>query len=410
MAKGNPQRVKVESGIWQRLDAAGRPVLEIAWRDAQGAQRRKRVYGGITAARKALNAARAARDRKEQIATDPRLTFGAAADKWWETRVARLRPTTQSAYGGGLAHLRTHFDRMRLNAIRPSHVADYIAAQQNAGLKGWTVQGHLTVLSSVYKYATRHLGFAGVNPVTMLDRVERPKVAEDERPKRILEGDELPRLIAAVDEPYRLVFEFAAETGARLGETLGTLWREFDLDEGTVTFTHQLDRHGQRVPLKTKRSRRTIEISPHLAAKLRKAKLAAEHSGPHDFVFLSRAGTPHDHRNIAGRVLARAIKRAGLDAAEHRNGGDHRAPTFHDLRHSHASKLINDGWDIATVSARLGHADVATTMRVYIHEFERAQRSADRRNRLARLYPETAHAPAGEVVPITGADGSEQAT
>jgi hypothetical protein len=49
-------------------------------------------------------------------------------------------------------------------------------------------------------------------------------------------------------------------------------------------------------------------------------------------------------------------------------------------------------------------------MRVYVHEFERAQRSADRRNRLARLYPETGPAAAGAVVPITPAGSSDQAT
>lgn len=402
MAKGNPQREKVEPGIYQRLDANGRPVFEIAWRDGQGHQRRRRVQGGITAARKALNAARAARDRKEQVTSDPRLTFSAAADAWWDARVIRLRPATQETYGTALKHLRNHFGRARLTAIRPGDVAGYITAQQRAGLKAWTVQGHLTVVSSVYQYASRHLGFAGANPVSMLDRVERPKVSEDERPKRVLEGDELPRLIAAVDEPYRLAFEFAAETGARLGEALGIIWREIDLDDCTVTFTHQLDKkRRERVPLKTKRSRRCIEVSPGLVAKLRVAKLASARSGPHDFVFVApRKGTPHDQRNIAGRVLARAVKRAGLEAVEHQNGDERPAPTFHDLRHTHASKLINDGWDIATVSGRLGHADVSTTMRIYVHEFERVQRSADRRNRLAQLYPDSEPAASGDVVPL----------
>jgi integrase len=411
MAKGNPQRVKVEPGIYKRADAAtGRDVFEISWRDAQGKQRRRRVDGGITAARKALTDARAARNKREQITADPRLTFGAAADKWWDARVTRLRPATQTTYAGALAHLRPVFGRTRLTDIKPSDVAAYIAAKQTE-LKDWTVQGHLTPLSSVYQYATRHLGFAGSNPVSLLDRVERPNPAEDERPKRILEGDELPRLIGSVDEPYRLVFEFAAETGARLGEVLGIIWREVDIDESSVTFTHQLDRHTrQRVQLKTKRSRRTIEISPTLAAKLRKAKLEAPRSAPHDFVFVSRAGTPHDRRNLAGRVMKRAVKRAGLDAANHPNGGEHRAPTFHDLRHTHASMLIKDGWDIATVSARLGHANVSTTMRIYVHEFEKAQRRDERRNRLAQLYP-GADAPTGaEVVPIAAAADSGQTT
>jgi hypothetical protein len=73
-----------------------------------------------------------------------------------------------------------------------------------------------------------------------------------------------------------------------------------------------------RVYLKTPRSLRTIEITPALAAELRKHRLAAPalRSSDHDFVFLSRAGTACDHRNVGGRVLERALKAAKLSAVE----------------------------------------------------------------------------------------------
>jgi integrase len=58
----------------------------------------------------------------------------------------------------------------------------------------------------------------------------------------------------------------------------------------------------------------------------------------------------------------------------------------HALRHSHASALIAAGWDIAEVSARLGHSSIATTQRIYVHQFDAARRSEDRRKRLAALY------------------------
>ena len=269
--------------------------------------------------------------------------------------------------------------------ITPADVAAFIADQQRAGLKGWTIKGQLTVLSSIFTYAARHLGLVGVNPVSLLDRVERPS-SDDERPKRVLSPDELRRLLDAVDEPYRLVFELAAETGGRLAEVLGLVWGEIDLDEQTVCFTHQLDRQGQRVPLKTKRSRRCIEVTPVLVSKLRAAQVAAARSGPHDLVFVSRNLTGHDHRNIGGRVLARAVKRAGLDAVERDGRVVEHAPTFHSLRHTHGSALIAAGWDIEEVSARLGHSDIGTTQRAYVHAYDAARRSEQRRNRLAAMY------------------------
>jgi integrase len=387
MAKTSSQsrRQRVERGIYSRTDANGRQVLEIGWRDAQGKQRWRRVEGGITAARKALTDALSAKNRGERVSADPRMRFSEAADAWWAARVANMRPTTQGTYRSALKHLNERFGRTRLNDITPTDVAAFVAAQQQAGYKGWTIKGHLATLSGVFRYAGRHLGFTGTNPVSLLDKIERPNL-EDERPKRILEADELGRLIEGVDEPYRLLFELTSETGGRLGEALGLVWSEIDLDGQTVTFTHQLGKGGVRAPLKTKRSRRCIEITPGLVAKLRVAKLAAADSGDHAFVFVSRAGTPHDHRNIGGRVLARAVKRAGLDAIERDGQIVEHAPTFHNLRHSHGSALIAAGWDIEEVSARLGHANVATTMRAYVHEYDTARRSDDRRNRLAVMY------------------------
>ena len=75
------------------------------------------------------------------------------------------------------------------------------------------------------------------------------------------------------------------------------------------------------------------------------------------------AGTPHDQRNIGGRVMARAVERAGLEAVQRDGRTVEPAPTFHSLRHSHGSALIAAGWDIEEISARLGHSNVATTQR-----------------------------------------------
>jgi hypothetical protein len=62
------------------------------------------------------------------------------------------------------------------------------------------------------------------------------------------------------------------------------------------------------------------------------------------------------------------------------------APTFHDLRHTHASALIAQGWDPVEVSRRLSHADVAITLHIYAHEWDAARRSDERRSRSDRLY------------------------
>src|SRR5688572_1317485 len=114
-----PRRTRVEPGIYERADGK----LEIGSRDATGRLRWQVVAGGILAARKQLVAAKAQRDRGDRIATDPRLTFNAAADAWLAARVARLRPATQAVYGAHLVHLRERWGRTRLSAITPTDVA-----------------------------------------------------------------------------------------------------------------------------------------------------------------------------------------------------------------------------------------------------------------------------------------------
>jgi integrase len=390
-----------EPGIYTLETARDGVVFEIGWRDTQGKQRwRRRVdqtgplLKTITAARAELAKVQAAKGRGERVTVNPRLTFNEAANAYWEARATRSRPGTQDIYERHLRiHVRPVFGHRRMSDITPDDVARFVATQEAAGLAGWTIKGQLGVIGRVFKYAIRHMGVHVENPVALLERGERPKVDDEEH--RILTPDERRRLLEAVGDEFRIIFVFAAETGARLSETLGVVWSDLDLsDAPTATFTHQLDRKGNRVPLKTKRSRRVLEITPGLAAKLRAHRIASAHSGPHDFVFANREGAGYDQRNIGGRVLARAVKAAGLEAVMRGDAVVLPAPTFHDLRHTHASELIAAGWDIEEVSRRLGHADVATTMRIYTHEFDAANRSESRRNRLAALYGTEANAEA----------------
>jgi integrase len=187
------------------------------------------------AARAALAEAHTARARRERVG-DPHLRFEDAAQAWWDSRVIKLRPATKSAYSAALKHLRGRFGRDRLADISPADVAAYVTSREGEGAKGWTIKGELTPLSGIFKYASRHLGFAGASPVAVLDGVERPST-DDQRPKRVLNGEELQRLIDAIDEYYRLLSELTAETGARLSEVLGLVWAEVDLDKQTLYST-----------------------------------------------------------------------------------------------------------------------------------------------------------------------------
>jgi len=396
-AKRQIDRERVERNIYRRLDRDGRPVFEVVFRDSDGRQHRQRVTGGVMAARAVRANIEARKAGGERVAPRPRLTFEQAAEGWWAAQAAQLRPTTRAAYRHCLNdHLLPAWGRRRLDTLTASDVAELIAAMQtveyrqraearsgrptrrvSVGYATWTIRGVLTVSGRIFEFARRRMGWGAANPVRELDRGERPR--GEQRERRVLSGDELGRLLNAADEPYRLLFAFAAGTGTRLGEALGVRWRDIDLAAGTVSITHQLDRHGERVALKTQRSKRIVDLPGSLASALREQLVRSPRSRPGDYVFVGRTGEPHDHRNAGGRALARAVRRAGLDGAEGRI-------TFHTLRHSYASAWIASGGDLVELSRTLGHRDPAITASTYSHEFERATRSDERRARLDSMF------------------------
>ena len=176
--------------------------------------------------------------------------------------------------------------------------------------------------------------------------------------------DELVRVLEACDEGSRLFFRTVAETGCRASEALGLTPQR--IGDGTVSLAAQRARDGSLRPLKTRQSKRTIEITRALAAELRLA-------GDRELVFPRLT-----HRGIE-RSWAAALKAAELEQP---------LPVIHDLRHTHASRLIALGWDPVEIAKRLGDR-VETVLRVYVHEFDTRRRSAERRAALESLYGTT---------------------
>ncbi len=400
------EREKVERNIWKRTDRDGRTVFEVVYRDSDGGQHRQRVQGGIMAARALRADIDAKKGKGERVAPRPRLTFDAAGEEWFTAQASQLRPATRESYRHALdAHLLPAWRHRKLDSITVGEVAQLVARMQtpeyrraaeatssqpirvpaSTGYSAWTIRGVLTAAGRCFEYARRRMDWPGENPVRGLDRRERP--ASDQRERRVLSRDELTRLLACSEPRYRLVFAFAAGTGARLGEVLGLRWRDVDLDAGTVSIEHQLDRRGQRRPLKTARSRRVVDLPASLASELRAHRLASSRSGPGDYVLVSRSDSPHDHRNVAGRALRRAVLAADLDESEGR-------VTFHSFRHGYASAWIAAGGDIVELSRVLGHANPSITASTYSHEFERSSRSAERRDRIDSIFGNTLATPA----------------
>jgi integrase len=377
-----PVRKRLEPGIFERVNpAGGRLGLEIVYKDADGKTRRRSVQGDIHDARDQLAAARTRRTRREVEPANPRMTFNAVCDEFERTHLASLRPNSQGVRRAALKRLRAAFGPKRISQISRADVRRFVndlAADRKAN----TVLAYYSTLRAVYGFAASDVDI----PVTFprLKPSELPDPVDDAREHRVLADDELANALESCDPAFRLYFRTLAETGCRASEALGLIPGR--VGDGTIRFSHQLGKGEDRSlrPLKSRHSNRTIEARRALTAELR----------------LAAAGD-----RVFAPMTLKAVERAWADALNRAGLADPQ-PVVHDLRHTHASKLIAAGWDPVEVAKRLGDR-VETILAVYAHEFDARRRSAERRAMLDAMYGEMATEMATHTPLQTATDGAK---
>lgn len=229
-----------------------------------------------------------------------------------------------------------------------------------------------------------------------------------QRRRKLRQGDVLTmeqahRLVAATRDPYKPAVWLMALLGLRPAELCGLRVRSVDFVRGTVHVTETLNAvhsfpghdYGIEVgPTKTEAGDRVLPIPEwlrdDLAAML--AARAEDRSSPIDpGEHLFRAVTSAGPMRVAD--LRRWVIRPALDSA----GLPPRLRTY-DLRHSHASLLIDLGANPLEVAHRMGHTDPAVTLRVYGHLFDGAQEKLTAQ--LDELREQTKTPAGGEVVSL----------
>ena len=161
-------------------------------------------------------------------------------------------------------------------------------------------------------------------------------------------------------------------TGMRLGEVLALRWLNVDLDGKVIRVREALEEtkaHGLQVKApKTRAGRRDIGLPDIVVDALRdhrrqqlelRMALGAGKMPVDALVFPTLEGG-HQAPSDASRAWGLVADGLGMPEI-----------TFHGLRHTHASQLIDAGVDIVTISKRLGHASPDVTLRVYAHLFRR---------------------------------------
>jgi integrase len=372
--QSTPLRVRVDRNLYVRPTG----VFEAIYRDSIGKQRLRTLKAKtLREARKELTALLGQRDRAEDVAPS-RATLNDLADRFfeeYESKVARGErsqrslDTTRQRYD---THVRKSLGLRKAQDIRSGSVSNWLADLRKTSLSNYTVRGIVTVVSAVFTKAVRDEAVQA-NPVAKLRGTLPPAKAATEA--RVLTADQIAKLIDSAPKRFVTLVATACFTGLRQSELLGLRWGDVDFENGVLHIRQQLsratkDNPAHLVPLKTGAGVRSIELAPGLAKELKTLKaaaLGAGHHTPDSFVFCTSEGTPLYYRNVNHRALDKAADRAGL------NPEGTQKLSWHDLRHTAGSLLLDAGEDIVTVSRFLGHSKVSITLDIYAHQIERTR-------------------------------------
>lgn len=276
-------------------------------------------------------------------------TLGEWLDIWLALYKSRVQPNTFRTNAGRVKkHIRPGLGHVKMKDLTPILVEHWLVKFQAELGPGEAFKCGQVLRTALYAAVKK--GLISQSPFTGM-RVTLPK--QPEADTTALTREELARLIAAAgDEAW--AYRLWVDLGCRPSEFFALTWADFD---GTcISITKSLDRTTCKVKeTKTKRSRRTLPISKSNADALQKVR-AARTTLPTDLIFPAPGGGYWWSSNYSRNRWSKIVKKAGLASV---------SPYV--LRHTCATLLLGAGVSIKTVSERLGHEDITTTLRTYVH-------------------------------------------
>jgi integrase len=374
---------------------------KIVWRykfDAPGSTREHRIFCAKVgfATKQAAIDAEAARRIEEQkkyemrnagaaVTAEVPKTLAMLLDEFMRQHAQeKLSPTTVEGYQIMASHLAPELLAMPLTEITPLHLnREWTRLVKSGGhkrktkearpLAAKTVRNIAGLVSSAFSRAIRW-GLVEKNPATN---------SEPPRAKKHIVGSLIPAeqtlVLKGASGPWcmEMLLKMAEDTGARRGEILALRWS--DIRDGIATIERALIQTKARglefKSTKTERPRR-VDLPASTVACLEdhrkrqdiyRQQYGADYRADLDLIFANPDGTPLKPGSVSATVSA-LMKRLKLPKSK--------GASLHLLRHSHASILLANGVDLATVSQRLGHSSIRTTAEIYAHALRGKDRAA----------------------------------
>lgn len=270
---------------------------------------------------------------------------------------ANRSPHTCRAYASDLYRLVAFYEGDP-TTIAVDDLRDFLETFSH--LKPATRARKQAALNSFFQWAFRQ-DLIAANPMAKIESVKR-----DTPQIRALERQEVERILAVIPAKQirdRLLFRLLFETGLRVGEALQLYVEDLDM---TLDDEHLYVRGkgGQRRTVLLDDSRLVVQLRHYL-------KQTGYKHGPLFRAQKNSRGGPIRYQSVQYR-WQKYCEDAGIHC------------TLHQLRHTHATEMVNDGVSLATIRKRLGHKNIQTTLRYA----EQSDESADAELRAWRRHQE----------------------
>ena len=242
-----------------------------------------------------------------------------------ELKLRNYSPKTIKAYTFVAKDLYLYFKKP-LRELSTGEIKDYLLKKQARSLASQTIALYVNAINFIFREIYKKDGF---------ENLKHPK--KTQKLPVVLNREEIKKIIDNIDNlKHRLMIALAYGAGLRVSEVVRLKVLDIDFDELTLVV-----RQG-----KGKKDRLTI-LSKNIRSDLEKIIIGKKNN---DYIFESERGGGLTEMS-AQKVFYTALKKAGIK----------KPASFHSLRHSFATHLLENGVDVRYVQELLGHANIRTT-------------------------------------------------
>lgn len=287
-----------------------------------------------------------------------RVSFEEFYEQWSVNQRGRWEDGTERLFD--ITVRSTTFRGVAVGDLNRDHMETWVAKMMADKMAASTIRTRVNNVRTILK-AARIARVMAQNPT---EGLRLPALPDRKTTMRIPTPLEVSMLLAATKgQQFHAFIALCAYAGPRHGEAAGMKVEDIDFKRKEIRIARQVQREGadmNSVRPPKYGSVRDVKL-PDRLADLLIGHIAEFGTHPDGWLFTRRRKDGPPNQNTIGYWWTRAAKAAGVAGVR-----------LHDLRHFYGSGLADAGVGVAAVQKAMGHKNVATTLRFYIHEFDRA--------------------------------------